>query len=706
MGLGKLARRRGLEGQVRRARWACGVIFAVAGLLPSCGNNSYSGSLPPISILITQPPPANLAVNTTASIVASVTNDPFHRGVIWTCAPINTCGTLNPTTTASGAVTVYTAPSLRTQITITATAEGSSQATQTVTVNITSPISVSISQAPPATLEANTTTPVAAVVTGDPANAGVDWSCSPSASCGSFTPGHTASGAMSTYTAPSMAGSVTITATSTTDKTAFATASVGIFTVVGVGNLSGNYAFYLSGEDSNHRTYSLAGAVLLDGKGGVSGGEQDSNNGAGNTSPEPGGDKITGGTYSLGPDGQGTLTLNTNNANLGVGGKETLALTRVNDQHVLVTEFDVAATASGSLDLQTFFPEVTGQVAGGYSFVLSGASSGGALVEGGTFSSAGGGTLSDVVVDQDVSGTTNLGLQTTGTYEAPDAFGRGRMAFGGQNFSYYMIGVEALRMIETDPSRPAVGSAYGQGALAGTASVASLSSNYVFTLGSGPVGALLGAAGILNPNGRGKIPGFADINEVGKQYSSEAFTANYTLGPNGYGRINITPGTTQDVTTLGLYVTDPQLNLSDPNNTNGGGGALIADLDMNVVGAGEIIPQLSGATIKGNFAAGFQAVSARGETDFVGAAMSTVSGSISGTGALNQLFGAGQTSGVPFSATLMPDFAHPGRFTVVVEFNGGATTNNFAVYQATSQVLAGAESDAQQTGIGVFEQQQ
>lgn len=93
-------------------------------------------------------------------------------------------------------------------------------------------VTVSISQSPPASLAPGEQTSVAATVTNDTSNAGVDWTatCS-STSCGSFDPAHTASEATSVYTAPttlSNGSPVTITATSTTDtaKTAKATVSI------------------------------------------------------------------------------------------------------------------------------------------------------------------------------------------------------------------------------------------------------------------------------------------------------------------------------------------------------------------------------------------------------------------------------------------------------------------------------------------------
>jgi len=93
------------------------------------------------------------------------------------------------------------------------------------------PISVAFSTAPPATLQANKSASVAANVSNDSSNAGVDWSCAPSGSCGSFSPAHTASGASTSYTAPAAVpsgGKATITATSTADATKSASGSTTI----------------------------------------------------------------------------------------------------------------------------------------------------------------------------------------------------------------------------------------------------------------------------------------------------------------------------------------------------------------------------------------------------------------------------------------------------------------------------------------------
>ncbi|SPE45111.1 conserved exported hypothetical protein [Candidatus Sulfotelmatobacter sp. SbA7] len=73
----------------------------------------------------------------------------------------------------------------------------------------------------PATLQVDANQAVTATVTNDSANAGVNWSCTPVGTCGSFSSGSTASGVAVTYTAPLTvpASTVVITATSVTDPT-------------------------------------------------------------------------------------------------------------------------------------------------------------------------------------------------------------------------------------------------------------------------------------------------------------------------------------------------------------------------------------------------------------------------------------------------------------------------------------------------------
>lgn len=80
-----------------------------------------------------------MTVNGTASVTATVSNDSANAGVTWSCAPSGSCGSFNPTNTASATATNYTAPATvpTGNVTITATSvtDGTKSSSATVTIN-------------------------------------------------------------------------------------------------------------------------------------------------------------------------------------------------------------------------------------------------------------------------------------------------------------------------------------------------------------------------------------------------------------------------------------------------------------------------------------------------------------------------------------------------------------------------------------------
>jgi hypothetical protein len=93
------------------------------------------------------------------------------------------------------------------------------------------PITVTYSQgfAPPSSMIVNQTCGIAATVANDPKFAGVNWACTPTSQCGSFTPITTQSTVPTTYTAPAgvpPGNNVSITATSVADPSKSATSTI------------------------------------------------------------------------------------------------------------------------------------------------------------------------------------------------------------------------------------------------------------------------------------------------------------------------------------------------------------------------------------------------------------------------------------------------------------------------------------------------
>jgi pimeloyl-ACP methyl ester carboxylesterase len=180
---------------------------------------------------------------TVPNIVATVNNDPANKGVTWSIQPcgVAQCGSISPTSTASGAPITYTAPStppasdLAVTIVATSVSDPSQQGSITITV-----LAITVSLTPTsAIIPVNATpqlnaTPFTATVNNDSNSQGATWTltqgttpCSPA--CGTVTPASTASGTPTTYAAPSTvpaSPTVTITATSVTDSTKMATATI------------------------------------------------------------------------------------------------------------------------------------------------------------------------------------------------------------------------------------------------------------------------------------------------------------------------------------------------------------------------------------------------------------------------------------------------------------------------------------------------
>ncbi len=701
-----------------RATWTSGlfaglVLVFLALSISGCGavGSSPSTTSGNATITLTQAPPGTLAANGTATISATVVNDSTNAGVDWTCAPVGTCGTFNPAHTASGAMTTFTAPNAAASVTITATSTSTHTAVATATITITAAnntVAISLTTAPPATLALNGTATISATVTNDSANAGVDWTCTPTGTCGTFNPAHTASGANTTYTAPAAAVAAVITAAATSSSTATATANVSVTATTTTGAIpAGTYSFYVSGEDSKKNTYAIAGAVVIDANGNVTGGKQDYVSSGGATSPEPSGDTITGGTLTIGANSLGTLTLITNNVAVGSSGTETFSFAKVNSKHAIIGEFDAGASSSGSFDLQTVSSTTVAAVNGHFVFTVSGKNGTKAEAFGGLFTADGSGGLIVNALDSNEGGTVTRGGTNSTTYTAPDATGRGTMSFGGTHFVYYMVTPKVLRIVVTDTGEPDIGSAY-----TGVTGVtnASIGTTFVFTDASTlAAGASYVAAGKLTLDGNGNVPsGFADVDEQGS-VTSAAVTGTYTVNGSGYGTITLTPGNTQDISVLGLYLADPTINPTDPNSpADAGLCGLLLDLDTKVTGSGWLILPSSGAqTFTGNFSTGSQSSAANNEMDSVGIA--TVSGTtFTGTENLSDLFNTGLNPAISASGTFVPDATHAGRFTipVLVSLPTNPPTLKYVVYQASSTQFFTIEVDTTQFATGTMQEQQ
>ncbi len=564
-------------------------------------------------------------------------------------------------------------------------------------------LSITISTPPPASIVPGGSVQIAATETGT--TAPIDWTCTPVGTCGSFSPTPTTSGQNTMYTAPATAvGPVTITATS--EAKGLAPVSVNVTIQVNQG-IAGNFTFYLTGLDAVQDIYSLAGAVLINADGTLTG-EQDFNSangvGFGSTFLD---DPITSGTLSVGADGSGTLTLVTTNE-----GTETFTVNFVNNSHALIIESD-GSTSSGSLDLQT----LPSTLSGGFAFALDGVGQSGEGVSIGGVLTITGTTVAGTFDQNDAIGGPSLNNSFSGaTLGAADTLGRGTITNGpfGASGVYYAINQNAIRIIDMNNSDSAVGSAFSQGT--GTFSNSSLVNSVFIDQGSFAENFLYAAVGQIAPSG-GNFTGVADVNEQGTALAipfldAAGIAGTYSIASDGYGSLTINPTTLLDVTNLGIYMVDPTVNINDPNNSSGGGGALIVDLSANVLGVGTLVPQATGS-FSGNYALGLQDFFpggsianppvGSGEADFVGNAAVTAT-TFAGSGTISDpkmlLNPPANTDSVTFSAPVAADSSNPGRFTItpftvtITNGAGGTIPYTANVYQASSGQLFWIEDGA------------
>jgi hypothetical protein len=392
------------------------------------------------------------------------------------------------------------------------------------------------------------------------------------------------------------------------------------------------YVLYVSGQDGfggdGALNYCAAvAALLIDGSGDVLGGEEDYVDAVGATSP--GEETGTPDTISATPKalvvdattGVGTLTITSSNTNVGVKGVQTFAVQFVNSNHALIAEFDGFATSSGSLDLQT--KTIYGNI-GNFAFSMHGVNpSHDSVAFGGVYYDSGH-YITGTIDTNDATGgvLTNQPLAATSTKQ--DNFGRSVVtgvtdpAYGNAlSIVSYTVGQFAVRLIDVNDvaawgaatNDVAIGSAYGQGINGTGASAASLGGS-VFTL-LGQWSEQYASVGQFTTDGVVNLTGTADDNELDNsvQLLNSSIVGAYSTASNGYGGISITGD--GNVTTLGLYLTSPTVNINDPNDTTTDlGGALVVDLDPGLPGGmGVITPQPTAPTVAefaGNYAAGFQ----------------------------------------------------------------------------------------------------
>ena len=501
---------------------------------------------------------------TASDFAAMVSNDPHSQGVTWTltdsqdnavCSPA--CGSLSLPTTDSGNPTRFTAPDTppASSRTLILTATSITDSTKTAVITITVPaITVSLA---PATINVgiSTTQPFSATVQNDSKGGNVNWTlmqngepCSPA--CGSISPASSATGVPITYTAPESVPAplnVTLTATSVVDTSKSSATTVNI--VDPPTFLSGHYVFELGGQGGG-----MIGSFIADGKGHIVGGEYDAQNASASLSVLE--SAITGGAYTVKPDGRGTITFTDGARTFSLAFSVGPITHGMATNGALIETDSLIFNSSGTFELQSVPMGFTiASMSGNYAFGLSGWDSTGLVEVAVGSASINNNTVTNRLLDVNDGGSVTLAQSFTKALAPFDMFGRGSFnnfaptPLTGE-FLFYTTHSDSLMVmvVDTKTGQVLVGKMFGQ--TGGPYSLSSVTGFMVFQMQSSGSSSPQAMVGTLVSPGNGMANVLADVNRGGMMNHGtggpETYTGTFafTSASNGRFTTNALGGST------------------------------------------------------------------------------------------------------------------------------------------------------------------
>jgi hypothetical protein len=482
-------------------------------------------------------------------------------------------------------------------------------------------------------------------------------------------------------------------------------------------SLSGQYAFSMTGEDLNGAVLARAGSFVADGKGSITAGLEDVVDGNSPVSEL----SITGGTYTIQPNGRGLLVLQSSN-----GSGLQLSLALVSGSQGSMLETDLNATNSGGFALQTPSKFSANALSGNFILDFTGVSFSGAQPA--PFSTVGqvaldgnghvtGGTLDEN--DGEASGP--IAVQP-GTYQLDtngngSNFGRGTMSFSGRSFAFYVVDTTRIKVIEEDLVATTSGDAVAQsGAIPTQNSV--FSGSFVYLVGGVSVLGTQGAdarVARFTADGNGGIGSISfDENNNGSprhiSQGSNISNASYAIDTanagSGRGTFTFTDSGGGTYTYIFYLFSPTQAFVQD--NSSG----IVADGPMQLQSGAPF----ANAGIAGNYAFSWNGILLGTQNaipvaeDYVGQYIlsSAATSNINGLTDYTQLGLSGNTLfsdvGIAGELTVENDGTDANKFSVVNN-SSPSTTFNFALYIVNANTSFMVCTDGTRVTGGVATQQ-
>lgn len=293
---------------------------------------------------------------------------------------------------------------------------------------------------------------------------------------------------------------------------------------------AGNYAFGLDGTDSAGKRFGIAGTLSSNGAGVITTGNFDSNDGGTlNTNAS-----ISGGTYSVGTNGRGTLSL------MSGGNIANYAFYIINNTDALILSVDSISAANPISEGEAL--GATGSFAnnslnGALAFHLTGRTSGGSAdVIVGVATSDGGGNLSSVNLFEksgnnpidNTTGAATYAIASNGRVSATGVFPNAPVIYlSGSNQGFIVAGGTSAPLGIVEPQA------------AGPYSNGSVSGSYFFGTETAGCSCVPEESGVATANGTGALTGTLDAVRTGAlfQPNQPLPVSAYSVSADGTGNV-------------------------------------------------------------------------------------------------------------------------------------------------------------------------
>jgi hypothetical protein len=670
------------------------MLLLLAGFGAAC---NFGGSKTSSSVLVTvSPSSAQVNVGITAKFTVNVTGT-TNTAVTW---KVNGKESGNSTVGTISTTGLYTAPGTvpsPAAVTITAVSQADGNAKGSATVTVLAAATVSVSPAA-ATVLSGASQQFNATVQGTGSSA-VNWSVDALVG-GNATLGTIDSNGL--YTAPATpppGGTITVTATSVSDSTQSGSATVSI--QFGVGALKGQYSFLLKGRGSGSPLARI-GSIVADGEGNITSGIEDVNTTKAVTTV-----LFNSGTYTIGADGRGTLSLTNNTV-----GTLTFFISVVRNTHGFLVETDASAAATGAFYQQTPSAFSTSGLSGPYVFDFSGVDTSGypeSVV--GRFTSDGGGHLQNGVLDENDNATnsgatsfTSSSYQTDATYGS--TFGRGVASIHGLSFVYYIVDTTRAEFLQTDYPAMTAGEILAQ--QSPPSSLSGFSGGFAFAgygstkASSSSSGSSVARGGRFTADGAGNLSSLLLVSNSGGSArpvpSSGTLTGTYTIDTSGNGRgtMTFTDQSAGTFTFVFYLVSSTEAVFQDTSKSIIVNGTLLGQSPTSV----------TQATLAGNHAFSWGGVNS-GEDDFSGqiALTSAASSNASGTIDFNEAGTVGSNVTIRGTFSLSGDGTSRNSFSLSTVNSSTSGSFSFAAFIVDQNRVLYVSTDDKDVIIGRSERQ-